>query len=367
MSKNGIAWLPTKEARQLAKLQLAETKRQAAGTAGYRELRYLDTTLLPTVYSGNNVVDNANAGGLQQGRPWKTTPNILAGLWRSVYNGYYGDNGLLAQETDVQWFDTQTPVETVAVTNFTYSMGSSPGDAVSVQWLGYFKAPHTANYVFDATGSDDELYFWIGNSAITGYTAANANVYAYAGSSDRQVSDPISLTADEYYPIRMQWGNSTGGGEVVFGWSDDHVSPFPTYERVEPTGATINIGQTAAFKLDIQSSSFQVNPHVNGQIGIDDIVVIDTSNRGHTVLAMTALGVVIEQNVFDTWGDVNATSAMAATLQNYSTGTVIAICTYDACGLQPSVRSVLNTSYGGTLTDTWAAGRYSHIFIGQKV
>jgi hypothetical protein len=37
-------------------------------------LNVLDITELPTVYSGNTVVDNANTGGLVQGRPWTTTP-----------------------------------------------------------------------------------------------------------------------------------------------------------------------------------------------------------------------------------------------------------------------------------------------------
>lgn len=75
MALNGISTLSTKEARQLAKLNLAQTKRQGAGVA-HRVLQYLDITELPTVYSGNTVVNNPNVGGLVQGRPWKTTPNI---------------------------------------------------------------------------------------------------------------------------------------------------------------------------------------------------------------------------------------------------------------------------------------------------
>jgi hypothetical protein len=70
MSQNGISHLATKQARQTAKLALAQTKRAAAGTTGYRALHTLDTTELPTVYSGNVVVDNSNAGGLIRGRPW---------------------------------------------------------------------------------------------------------------------------------------------------------------------------------------------------------------------------------------------------------------------------------------------------------
>ena len=70
MAANGISELSTKEARQKAKLDLAAAKRAADGNprATY------DITQLPTQYSGNDVVDNANVGGLVQGRPWVTGP-----------------------------------------------------------------------------------------------------------------------------------------------------------------------------------------------------------------------------------------------------------------------------------------------------
>lgn len=85
MALNGISTLPTKEDRQLAKLEIAEAKRQGkivardgsvTGTLDptkpwYRENNVLDITELPTVYDGNNVSDNPNLGGLQPARPWK--------------------------------------------------------------------------------------------------------------------------------------------------------------------------------------------------------------------------------------------------------------------------------------------------------
>lgn len=70
MSLNGIAWLATKEERQIAKLNLAQTKRQLVGTPGYRENNVYDRDALPTKYVGNNVVDNPNVGGLVPHRPW---------------------------------------------------------------------------------------------------------------------------------------------------------------------------------------------------------------------------------------------------------------------------------------------------------
>lgn len=65
-SANRIGDLPTREGRQKAKLDLAALDRTAAGNP--RDT--YDITELPTQYSGNTVVDNANAGGLIVGRPW---------------------------------------------------------------------------------------------------------------------------------------------------------------------------------------------------------------------------------------------------------------------------------------------------------
>ena len=86
MSKNGISSLPTKEDRQLAKLDLAKAKREGkivaddgtvSGSADpskpyYRDRNDYDITQLPTKYDGNDILDNPNVGGLVLGRPWIT-------------------------------------------------------------------------------------------------------------------------------------------------------------------------------------------------------------------------------------------------------------------------------------------------------
>lgn len=73
MSANGISTLQYKKDRQLAKLDLAQTDRIAAG----KTRTDYDITQLPTQYATNdndtnNVVDNPNTGGLVVGRPWVT-------------------------------------------------------------------------------------------------------------------------------------------------------------------------------------------------------------------------------------------------------------------------------------------------------
>lgn len=64
MAANGISTLPTKEQRQIAKLNLAAQKRTARG----RILRGYNINLLASRYVGNtNVV---NPGPLVASRPW---------------------------------------------------------------------------------------------------------------------------------------------------------------------------------------------------------------------------------------------------------------------------------------------------------
>lgn len=80
MAANGISTLASKQARQEAKLNLAQTRRQAGGdttSPAYRALNNYDIDLLPTKFSGNSVVDNANPDGLVAGRPWISVPGIV--------------------------------------------------------------------------------------------------------------------------------------------------------------------------------------------------------------------------------------------------------------------------------------------------
>ena len=84
MSANGISTLASRQARQIAKLNIAQAKRRGqfvsntgviSGSANAsqpfaRTLNTYDITALPTQFSGNTIVDNANAGGLINGRPW---------------------------------------------------------------------------------------------------------------------------------------------------------------------------------------------------------------------------------------------------------------------------------------------------------
>lgn len=85
MAANGISTLGTRQARQDAKLNIAEAKRQGkvvaidgtiTGAADpskpyYRTLNTLDKNLLPNPYNGNNIApDDGASAPLTPGRPW---------------------------------------------------------------------------------------------------------------------------------------------------------------------------------------------------------------------------------------------------------------------------------------------------------
>ena len=70
-SSNTIASLPTKENRQVAKLELAQLRRRADGNTTatyYRSYNTYDVDLLSDKYVGNNTVNVANT--LTEHRPW---------------------------------------------------------------------------------------------------------------------------------------------------------------------------------------------------------------------------------------------------------------------------------------------------------
>lgn len=68
--------LNTKQERQIQKLDISQAKRQADGDTTaryYRSANIYDIDDLPTKYSGNDKVDNPNAGGLLANRPWTSS------------------------------------------------------------------------------------------------------------------------------------------------------------------------------------------------------------------------------------------------------------------------------------------------------
>lgn len=191
---NKIARLATRELRQKAKLDLAALDRAASGNPRST----YNISELPNPYNGNNV-DPDETPNLQS---LTLTPNVndlLTNGYRTTYSGYHGD--------DVAFTDTATVTATTVVGNFT--IPSEPENTTEL-YIGYFLADYTGTWSFTIT-SDDASYLWIGTNAVSGYTTGNALASAsYLGPG----TGTISLTAGNYYPIRLLYGNGPAAGSL---------------------------------------------------------------------------------------------------------------------------------------------------------
>lgn len=192
----------SRERRQIQKLEIAKLNRARTGRASV-----YDRDDLPTKYSTNTVIDNANSGGLVDGRPW-TNP-YLAGIWKDTYTGYFND--------DPNWFATATKTGTGVPLLTAISAGSIP-ETTSVEFRGYFKPTTSDTYTF-YTNSDDASYLWIGDIARTGYNTGNALVDNGGLHGLVEQSGSIALSAGVYYPIRVQAGNNAVDGICAVSWS----------------------------------------------------------------------------------------------------------------------------------------------------
>jgi hypothetical protein len=163
---------------------------------------------------------------------YSTENNYSSGFIVRVYNGgYFSDN--------VNWFTSQTVNYTATnITNMTdigtATNGNRPVNAnenYSVQWTGYFLCKVSGNHTF-YTNSDDASFLWIGSTAITGFTTSNPLVNNGGLHGMVTQSGTINLTAGVYYPIRMQFGELSGGDDMQVSFQEPSGSRtynFNTY------------------------------------------------------------------------------------------------------------------------------------------
>jgi alpha-tubulin suppressor-like RCC1 family protein len=129
---------------------------------------------------------------------------LTSGLAGVRYVNYYNDN--------VNWFATAT-VHGQTVTSTSIQSFTSSADNYSWQWLGTFRASVGGSYNF-CTASDDASHLWIGATATTGFTTANAVVNNGGAHGVVTRCGNITLSAGTEYPIRIQFGEA-GGGDVM--------------------------------------------------------------------------------------------------------------------------------------------------------
>jgi hypothetical protein len=165
--------------------------------------------------------------------------------------------------------------------------------------------------------------------------------------------------------------NPNAGGLVQGRPWIETVSSFTFYEAFGTTTAISTTQYVSGNKIYAESSTYDVPSFQPARVVVNDIQVVNTELRGHTLVVLDSYGdVVVPATQFDTWdtgGAPGARAALASALSAVASGNIAVLVTYDASGLDAGIRSAINTGYGSTNTDTWTASRISHIFIGEKI
>jgi hypothetical protein len=165
--------------------------------------------------------------------------------------------------------------------------------------------------------------------------------------------------------------NPNAGGLVQGRPWIETVSTFTFYEAFGTTTAISTTQYVSGNKIYAESSTYDVPDFQPARVVVNDIEVVNTELRGHTLVVLDTYGdVVAGPTQFDTWdtgGAPGARTALANALGSVASGNIVVLVSYDASGLDAGIRSAINTGYGSTNTDTWESQRQSHIFIGEKI
>jgi hypothetical protein len=145
--------------------------------------------------------------------------------------------------------------------------------------------------------------------------------------------------------------------------------PQPPYTWYEAFGTTVAISTTqyvGATKIYAYSSTYDVPGYQNAVVQVNDVEIVNTANRGHTMVVLSPGGATVSINWYDTYIDPAQLTALANALNGVASGNRVVLVVYDASALNATVRSAINSGYGSTNTNTWTAQRISHILVGIK-
>jgi hypothetical protein len=156
------------------------------------------------------------------------------------------------------------------------------------------------------------------------------------------------------------------------------VAAFTFYEAFGTTVAISTTQYVSGNKIYALSSTFDVPLAPNSRVVVNDIEVLNVGNgvdRGHHLVILDSNGDTVSATRYDTFetvvesgdGGAPGRAALNSALGSVATGNIVVLVVYDASSFDATLRSTINTSYGSTNSNTWAATRVSHIFIGVKI
>ena len=215
----------------------------------------------------NNLVFTQSTGTVDLGGDVNISPSGL--LCEAFYSGYFSDN--------INFFYNKIPNTTI---KFTSNLNNFQiPDYSSYRISGYFYAKNTGNYYFK-TNSDDSSIVYLDNSLTytinnfinkiqtdsgnSGFTSNNliVNNSGAHGSQDI-ISSAIYLTAGNYYPILIYYGQFNEGRNFSFYYKEPNED-FTNYDlTILPLIFNPNINLINDISISTNGNSILFNNNVN--------------------------------------------------------------------------------------------------------
>lgn len=155
-----------------------------------------------------------------------------------IYNGYFADrtDWFINRKVIALGYSNDMRDLTRATRRFTYNDKTAHGlnhnkhDMFSVQWVGFFRAHQSGKHKF-ILQSDDASYFWIGYVALRGYNRYNAQVLNGGAHGRKKRVGYAHLEKGKTYPIRIQYGERTGGNNFTFASQEPNTNNTISFDK----------------------------------------------------------------------------------------------------------------------------------------
>lgn len=160
----------------------------------------------PNMGSNYPVSHSAMSSGIAQAAPayYSSISADNVGLLRRAFNGTAITGGAI----DANWPSTYSVAQQGRDQYVGFGYAIDGATNYTMEWVGYFKPAVSGDFNF-AWSVDDYLCFWIGATAVSGWTWGNS----YVGASNGAGYFP--LVAGRYYPVRILYTEMSGGNDCT--------------------------------------------------------------------------------------------------------------------------------------------------------
>jgi hypothetical protein len=214
------------------------------------------------------------------------------------------------------------------------------------------------------------------NDNVSGLRVTNTNLYTTTDATIAMPAQTFGYVAGLRFlqsptDLTDLSGNQTltSVSSAAYSTSGPSIDIQPYYTFYEAIGSTVAISTTqyvGSTKIYAYSSTYDVPSYQPAVVAVNDVEIVNTENRGHTMVVLSPSGATVSINWYDTYIDPAQLTALANALNGVANGNRVVLVTYDASAFNAACRNALTTGYGDTNNNEWTPTRFSQIFVGIK-